>query len=75
MMGHKVCFYEEICIIIPQLSLLLLLSWSTVSTIFFQFFYVGWDGRRGRREGATTVVTSRLLHENIKHFLNMKKLK
>ena len=29
MMGHKICFYEEICIIIPILSLLLLLIWST----------------------------------------------
>ena len=29
MMGHKICFYEEIWIIIPTLSLLLLLIWST----------------------------------------------
>ena len=28
MMGHKICFYEEIWIIIPKLSLLLLLIWS-----------------------------------------------
>ena len=28
MMGHKICFYEEILIIIPKLSLLLLLIWS-----------------------------------------------
>ena len=30
MMGHKICFYEEILIIIPKLSLLLLLIWSPV---------------------------------------------
>ena len=29
MMGHKICFYEEIWVIIPKLSLLLLI-WSTV---------------------------------------------
>ena len=29
MMGHKICFNEEIWIIIPKLSLLLLLIWST----------------------------------------------
>ena len=29
MMGHKICFYEEIWIIIPKLSLLLLLIWTT----------------------------------------------
>ena len=28
MMGHKICFYEEILILIPKLSLLLLLIWS-----------------------------------------------
>ena len=28
MMGHKICFSEEIWIIIPKLSLLLLLIWS-----------------------------------------------
>ena len=28
MMGHKISFYEEILIIIPKLSLLLLLIWS-----------------------------------------------
>ena len=28
MMGHKICFYEEMLIIIPKLSLLLLLIWS-----------------------------------------------
>ena len=28
MMGHKICFYEEVLIIIPKLSLLLLLIWS-----------------------------------------------
>ena len=30
MMGHKICFYEEIWIIIRKLSLLLPLIWSTV---------------------------------------------
>ena len=29
MMGHKICFYGNIWIIIPNLSLLLLLIWST----------------------------------------------
>ena len=29
MMGHKICFNEEIWIVIPKLSLLLLLIWST----------------------------------------------
>ena len=29
MMGHKICFHEEIWIIIRYLSLLLLLIWST----------------------------------------------
>ena len=33
MMGHKICFYEEICIIIPILSLLLLLILSTVTVL------------------------------------------
>ena len=28
MMGHKICFYEEILIIIPKFSFLLLLIWS-----------------------------------------------
>ena len=31
MMGHKICFDGELCIIIPKLSLLLLLIWSTDS--------------------------------------------
>ena len=30
MMGHKICFYEEIWIIIPKLSLLPLRIWSIV---------------------------------------------
>ena len=34
MMGHKICFSEEIWIIIPKLSLLLLLIWSPVSTFW-----------------------------------------
>ena len=29
MMGHKICFYGEIWLIIPKLSLLPLLIWST----------------------------------------------
>ena len=33
MMGHKVCFYGEIWQIIPKLSLLPLLIWSTVQDI------------------------------------------
>ena len=30
MIGHKICFNREICLIIPNLSLLPLLIWSTV---------------------------------------------
>ena len=30
MMGHKICFYGEIWLVIPKLSLLSLLIWSTV---------------------------------------------
>ena len=33
MMGHKICFDGEIWLIIPKLSLLLLLIWSTVIKI------------------------------------------
>ena len=29
MMGHKICFYGDIWVIIPKLSLLLLLIWRT----------------------------------------------
>ena len=29
MMGHKICFYEEIWLIIPKLSLLPIFIWST----------------------------------------------
>ena len=29
MMGHKICFYEQIWLIIPKLPLLPLLNWST----------------------------------------------
>ena len=31
MMGHKICFYGDIWLIIPKLSLLPLLLWSSVS--------------------------------------------
>ena len=31
MQGHKICFYGEIWLIIPKLSLLPLLIWSTVT--------------------------------------------
>ena len=34
MMGHKIRFYGEIWIIIPKLSMLSLLIWSTVSPLF-----------------------------------------
>ena len=34
MMGHKICFYGEIWLIIPKLSLLLLLIWSTGPYLF-----------------------------------------
>ena len=30
MVGHKICFYGEMWLIIPELSLLLLLIWSSV---------------------------------------------
>ena len=35
MMGHKICFCEEIWIIIPKLTLLLLLIWSTDNISFY----------------------------------------
>ena len=35
MVGHRICFYGEIWLIIPKLSLLLLLIWSTVPGIVF----------------------------------------
>ena len=44
MMGHKICFSEEIWPIIPKLSLLLLLIWSPV-------FY-------GRQQGLTDALAS-----------------
>ena len=38
-MGHKICFSEEIWLIIPKLFLLPLLIWSTVSTLLrYPFF-------------------------------------
>ena len=44
MMGHKICFYGEILLIIPKLSLLPLLMWSTawciVNHSWFQNFHV-----------------------------------
>ena len=39
MMGHKICFYEEIWLIIPKLSLLLLLICSTESSESFIFVF------------------------------------
>ena len=33
MMGHKICFCGEIWLIIPKLSLLSLLIWSTVNVL------------------------------------------
>ena len=33
-MGHKICFYGEIRLIIPKFSLLPLLIWSTDDSIF-----------------------------------------
>ena len=35
MMGHKICLYQEKWLIIPKLSLLPLLIWSTESTFSF----------------------------------------
>ena len=29
MVGHKICFYREMWLIIPKLSLLFLLTWSS----------------------------------------------
>ena len=34
MMGHKICFYREMWLIIPKLSLLTLLIWSTGVAVF-----------------------------------------
>ena len=34
MMGHKICFYGEIWLIIPKLSLLLLI-WSTATILLY----------------------------------------
>ena len=34
MMGHKICFYGEILLIIPKLSLLSPLIWSTASGLY-----------------------------------------
>ena len=39
MMGHKICFYGKIWLIIPKLSLLPLLIWSTAYT--FQYYVAG----------------------------------
>ena len=36
MMGHKICFNGEKWIIIPNLSLLLLLSWSTDKVALYE---------------------------------------
>ena len=38
MMGHKICFHGEIWLIIPKLSLLSLLIWSTVYANTLQIF-------------------------------------
>ena len=37
MMGHKICFYGEIWLIIPKLSLLLPLIWSTAFSILKEY--------------------------------------
>ena len=37
MMGRKICFYGEIWLIIPKLSLLPIRTWSTVIVIVFKF--------------------------------------
>ena len=39
MMGHKICFHEEIWLIIPKLSLLPLLIWSTDLTRVYTVCY------------------------------------
>ena len=38
MMGHKICFYREMWLIIPKLSLLTLLIWSTAFGKSFWYF-------------------------------------
>ena len=54
MMGHKICFYGEIWLIIPKLSLLPLLIWSighvvvVVALLFYvhgQHLWSCWDGQ------------------------------
>ena len=41
MMGHKICFYEEIWIIIPKLSHLPLLIWSSDLVVLHYFYKQG----------------------------------
>ena len=41
MMGHNLCFFGEICPIIPELSLLPLLIWSTVGPNFERLCLIG----------------------------------
>ena len=54
MMGYKICFYGEMWIIIPKLSLLLLLIWSTGSHVrqlghlHHAFFALWWSTLRGK---------------------------
>ena len=47
MMGHIICFYREMWLIIPKLSLLPLLIWSTGVAVFgtwhvFPLLYLAW---------------------------------
>ena len=44
MMGHKICFSEEIWIIIPKLSLLLLLIWSPALIVYKCGLWTVWFG-------------------------------
>ena len=40
MMGHKICFYGEIWLIIPKLSLLPLLVWSSVMSVLPEILHL-----------------------------------
>ena len=51
MMSHKICFYGEIKLIIPKLSLLPLLIWSTASCIFYTLVVIEVVRVLGREKG------------------------
>ena len=57
MMGHKICFYGEIWLIIPKSSLLPLLMWST--DIQLSTTRQTWDQARGLNEGEDFLILGR----------------